>query len=107
MPAITLKNLPASLHAQLKQRARQHHRSLTGEVIAVLHEAVEKEASSQSDASAQRRLPNRRRPLPTFGGGGQVPPDFDLIAAIRKDTAKGDEALVRRLLEQPDDSAGH
>jgi plasmid stability protein len=106
MPAITLKNLPENLHAQLKERARKHHRSLTGEVIAVLHEAVEKEASSQSDAPTQRSQPGRRRPLPTFGGGGQVPPDFDLIAAIRKDTAEADEALVRRLLQQPDNAAG-
>ena len=36
MPTITLKNLPLDLHRQLKIRAKAHHRSLNGEVIASL-----------------------------------------------------------------------
>lgn len=40
MPAITLKNLPASLHRTLKARAARHKRSLNQEVITVLEEAV-------------------------------------------------------------------
>ena len=40
MPTITLKNLPRDLHRQLKIRAKAHHRSLNGEVIATLHRAT-------------------------------------------------------------------
>jgi plasmid stability protein len=105
VPAITLKNLPEDLHAQLKLRARQNHRSLTGEVIAVLHEAVEKGSAQGADTPAPRNRPSRRRPLPSFGGSGQVPANFDLIAAIRNDTAEVDEALVRQLLHKSDDAA--
>jgi len=33
MPAITLKNIPDSLYAQLKIAARAHHRSLNSEIL--------------------------------------------------------------------------
>ena len=34
MAIITLKNIPADLHRDLKKRAEQHHRSLNKEIIA-------------------------------------------------------------------------
>ena len=34
MATITLKNIPADLHRDLKKRAEQHHRSLNKEIIA-------------------------------------------------------------------------
>ncbi len=40
MPSITLKELPARLHEQLKRRATANHRSLNREVIATLEEAL-------------------------------------------------------------------
>ena len=33
MPAITLKNIPDSLYAQLKVAANAHHRSLNSEIL--------------------------------------------------------------------------
>ena len=36
MATITLKNIPAELHRELKKRAEEHHRSLNKEVIATL-----------------------------------------------------------------------
>jgi len=33
MPAITLKNIPDSLYAQLKDAASVHHRSLNSEIL--------------------------------------------------------------------------
>ncbi|HEC26903.1 MAG TPA: Arc family DNA-binding protein, partial [Gammaproteobacteria bacterium] len=33
MPAITLKNIPDSLYAQLKTAASVHHRSLNSEIL--------------------------------------------------------------------------
>ncbi len=40
MPTITLKNLPKSLHRELKTRAIAHRRSLNSEVIATLEAAT-------------------------------------------------------------------
>jgi plasmid stability protein len=37
---ITLKNLPARLHRKLKNRAKEHHRSLNKEIIATLSSAT-------------------------------------------------------------------
>jgi len=43
MATITLKNIPADLHRELKKRAEENHRSLNGEILATL-----KSASDQS-----------------------------------------------------------
>jgi len=40
MATITLKNIPADLHRQLKKRAEEHHRSLNKEIIATLKGAT-------------------------------------------------------------------
>ena len=40
MATITLKNIPADLHRDLKKRAEEHHRSLNREIIATLRTAT-------------------------------------------------------------------
>ena len=40
MASITLKNIPADLHRELKKRAAEHHRSLNGEILATLKNAA-------------------------------------------------------------------
>jgi len=42
MASITLKNIPADLHRELKRRAEEHHRSLNKEIIATLKSATTK-----------------------------------------------------------------
>ena len=40
MATITLKNIPAELHRELKKRAEENHRSLNKEIIATLRNAA-------------------------------------------------------------------
>ncbi len=40
MPAITLKNIPDSLYAQLKTAASAHHRSLNSEILYCVERAL-------------------------------------------------------------------
>ena len=40
MTTITLKNIPAELHRELKKRAEENHRSLNKEIIATLRSAA-------------------------------------------------------------------
>ena len=40
MKTLSIKNVPDAVHRQLKQRAGRHHRSLNGELLAVLEEAL-------------------------------------------------------------------
>ena len=42
MASITLKNVPADLHRELKKRAEEHHRSLNREILATLKGATGK-----------------------------------------------------------------
>lgn len=39
MPTITLKDIPAALHRDLKKRAKVNHRSLNKEILATLQKA--------------------------------------------------------------------
>ena len=41
MPSLTVKNIPDEMLAQLRERAKGHHRSLQGEVMVILEEAVQ------------------------------------------------------------------
>ncbi|MFO1491283.1 MAG: Arc family DNA-binding protein [Kiritimatiellia bacterium] len=36
MSSLLIKNLPEALHDRLRQRAEKHHRSMNGEVLAIL-----------------------------------------------------------------------
>jgi plasmid stability protein len=40
MTNLSIKNVPEELVAQLRERAREHHRSLQGELMAILEDAV-------------------------------------------------------------------
>jgi antitoxin FitA len=40
MATITLKNIPADLHRELKKRAEEHHRSLNKEILSILNSAI-------------------------------------------------------------------
>jgi plasmid stability protein len=73
MANLSLKNVPADLHRKLKQRAKEHRRSLNGEIIASLQEAV---APRRFDAEeAARRLRELR-----VRYRGRPPGDRDLAA---------------------------
>lgn len=40
MPARVIENLPEELHRKLKEQAARQHRSMTGEAVALLEEAL-------------------------------------------------------------------
>jgi len=40
LPTLTIKGLPEPLYRRLKQQAEAHHRSLNGEIIACLQQAL-------------------------------------------------------------------
>ncbi|MFP4383165.1 MAG: FitA-like ribbon-helix-helix domain-containing protein [Spirochaetia bacterium] len=41
MPSITIKNIPEELYSALKKRAEGNHRSINGEILAVLERTIE------------------------------------------------------------------
>ena len=40
MPSLSIKNIPEELLERLRNQAKQHHRSLQGEVISILEEST-------------------------------------------------------------------
>ncbi|MFH1023857.1 MAG: Arc family DNA-binding protein [Planctomycetota bacterium] len=70
MPGLLLKNFPAELHAKLKEEAVRHHRSMTGEALAILEQGL------------NRRMPP---PLPDIKPYvGKFPLTDDLIREARR-----------------------
>ena len=62
MTRITLRDVPVSLHAVLKERARSHRRSLNQEVITILEKAVNLEEADRR--AAMKRIKQRRKSGP-------------------------------------------
>jgi antitoxin FitA len=55
MPTITLKNVPAKLHARLKAQAKEHKRSLNQEAIVCIELAIRSERPTAETFLAQAR----------------------------------------------------
>ena len=66
MAIITLKNIPADLHRDLKKRAEQHHRSLNKEIIATKCSAYDCEFVALAHANGVRLLTVDREILHDF-----------------------------------------
>jgi len=60
MPNLTLKDVPPALHARLRARAEQHHRSLNREAIACLEAAVLAERVDAKELLAKAAAARRR-----------------------------------------------
>jgi plasmid stability protein len=66
MATITLKNIPADLHRELKKRAEEHHRSLNKEIIATKCSAYDCEFVALAHANGVRLLTVDRQILHEF-----------------------------------------
>ena len=63
MPALTVKNIPDGLYAELKEIAKQHHRSINSEVIVCLERALRpKRMNSAERLDVIRSLRSRIKP---------------------------------------------
>jgi len=60
MPNLSIKNVPENLLSQLRERASRHHRSLQGELMALLSAAVETSPSHVAPAATDEPSTARR-----------------------------------------------
>lgn len=75
MPNLSIRDVPESIAEHLRQRAARRHRSLQGELMAILESAVAADLQATAIAPAQPRpVPTRRRTL------------ADLVQAMRERT---------------------
>jgi plasmid stability protein len=49
MPNVSIKNVPEEIMESLRTQAKRHHRSLQGELIAILEEAVQPKRLTVAD----------------------------------------------------------
>ncbi len=60
MPTLSIKSVPDALLAKLRERAARHHRSIQGELMALLSAAVESPANTPESAAAHGASQGRR-----------------------------------------------
>jgi plasmid stability protein len=63
MPGLLIKNVPPELHRKLKERARDHRRSLSSEVLVLLETAVGGAAGPPSLEAIDRLRVQGHEPL--------------------------------------------
>ena len=77
MPNLSIKDVPETWAEALRQRAARNHRSLQGELMAIVEQAVQQDvaAEEQNPANALTRasLPMREAPQRRHRGGAGRP----------------------------------
>ena len=101
MPNLSIKDVPEALAQNLRQRAARHHRSLQGELMAIVEAAV-------GEGSA---VPASGRQVTEFAGANYGSPESasgnllgeqDVPAAASRRPSAGREARLARLREIAD-----
>jgi plasmid stability protein len=96
MPNLSIKDVPESIAAALRQRAARHHRSLQGELMAIVERAAAEEANA---------LPAAGWAAPATSGGAASPPSAAAPGKTLEQIAR--EHRARRPRPAPaDGSAG-
>jgi plasmid stability protein len=57
MAAVVVRDLPLVLHQRLKQEAGRHHRSMNGEIIAILERELSAEQPAALPPPVKSRVP--------------------------------------------------
>ena len=60
MPSLLIENVPAEVLRKLRERASRHHRSIQGELTALLSAALESQARG-AEAPGANQVPKMRR----------------------------------------------
>jgi plasmid stability protein len=64
MPNLSIKDVPESIAAALRQRAARHHRSLQGELMAIVERAAAEEAHAAPAPGWAAAVPGARASAP-------------------------------------------
>lgn len=86
MPNLSIKDVPENWAEALRQRAARHHRSLQGELMAIVEQAVTGSAGSPAEAPGERGRPRivgyDQRGWPIVRQGWKTPEE--VIASMRE-----------------------
>lgn len=86
MPNLSIKDVPESWAQTLRQRAARNHRSLQGELMAIVEKAVGEDVATAADAPGERGRPRivgyDPRGWPIVRQGWKTPDE--VIASLRE-----------------------
>ncbi|WP_411885072.1 FitA-like ribbon-helix-helix domain-containing protein [Polaromonas sp. YR568] len=86
MPNLSIKDVPEDWAQALRLRAARHHRSLQGELMAMVEQAVTEGSAQQADAPGERGRPRivayDQRGWPIVRQGWKTPEE--VVASMRE-----------------------
>ncbi len=68
MPTLYVENVPKELYEALRRRARERHRSIAAEVLALLEESIPTERELKARLGFVRKLESMRSKTPASSG---------------------------------------
>ncbi len=98
---LTIKQVPERLAKKLKTRAAASHRSLQGELMSILHEAVEEEQPGVSEPEAPAyRIKGKPRAAPMHGRRLTLAELWERAQQLGGESPSESVAIVRRLRDE-------
>jgi plasmid stability protein len=97
----TIKQVPETLAQKLRTRAAQNHRSLQGELMRILHEAVGEDARvAEPDAPAYSAKPPSKRSVPAHGRRLTLAELWERSRKLGKRSTSESASIVRQLRDE-------
>jgi plasmid stability protein len=101
MPNLSIKDVPDALAEKLRQRAARNHRSLQGELLAMLEASTKGQNEGQNTLLAQEPLPVRYAAEPGRSAIAGAPDDLlAQLEAIAVANRRGDSTATDRSQRQ-------
>lgn len=99
--SLSIKNVPDALARAVRERASRNHRSLQGELMALLMSAAHSSAEAADQPPAAYAVEARRRPAKTAGTAAPGAPGAPGVLTLQQLWTRG----KRRGLATPSESA--
>jgi plasmid stability protein len=97
---LTIKQVPERIAKKLRTRAAASHRSLQGELMSILHEALDEPPRASEPEAPAYRIKGKPRAAPIHGRRLTLSELWDRAQRLGGESASESVAIVRRLRDE-------
>ena len=97
---LTIKQVPERIAKKLRTRAAASHRSLQGELMSILHDALDEPTSVAEPEAPAYRVKGRPRAAPTHGRRLTLAELWERAQQLGGESPSESAAIVRRLRDE-------
>ena len=97
---LTIKQVPERIAKKLRTRAAASHRSLQGELMSILHDALDEPQGVSEPETPAYRIKGRPRAAPVHGRRLTLPELWERAQQLGWESPSESAAIVRRLRDE-------